>query len=186
MEVVNFFRALGKCIASALSDSSSANFEKGRRHPMGQDPSILRHVRIFNSLAELDSDSSTGHPRVIIAMPMSMEYDFARILFACMAIQLSRLRRASQPTRISQKMAHLVHHLSGHLADAAARASRRPLNLYALLPLASADSVVDAIFFFTPSLLFVFIISVVNHSPNQLNNVTHDSVLPHLPSSLTY
>ncbi|MBW0491565.1 hypothetical protein O181_031280 [Austropuccinia psidii MF-1] len=116
-EVVNFFRSLTEWMSPTLFQSSSANGKRGRRDQSDQGPLRLCHLRIFSSIEDLDSDSSTGCPRVIIAIPMSMEYGFSRILFTRMASRKGNLIVLTSPgltahtNSLENGLGYLVHQL---------------------------------------------------------------------------
>ncbi|MBW0487789.1 hypothetical protein O181_027504 [Austropuccinia psidii MF-1] len=96
-EVVTFIRSLTEWMSPALARSSLGNSKRGGRDQGDPGPFRLRHLRFFNSSEALESDSSNAQPRVIIAIPMSMDYGFSRTLFTRMAANEGNLIVLTSP-----------------------------------------------------------------------------------------
>lgn len=85
-DVVTFIRSLTEWMSPALARSSfDQNKRGGGRDQNDQGPLRLRHVRFFNSVESLETELPIGQPKVIIAVPLSLEYGFSRAMFTRMA-----------------------------------------------------------------------------------------------------
>ncbi|MBW0463570.1 hypothetical protein O181_003285 [Austropuccinia psidii MF-1] len=130
---VAFIRLLTKWMPPAFSQSSFNNSKRRRIKSSDQGLFRLRQLRIFDSIEALDSDSSIRHPRVIIAIPMSMKYEFARTLFSRMASTEGTLIVLNSPVSAlahsSEKdLGYLVHQLvtaTAHLKAKDPKASEK-------------------------------------------------------------
>lgn len=80
-DVVTFVRSLTEWMSPLAPDESQLR-PRGRDRDRDGGPLRLRHLRFFDSLDALEREVPAGHPKLILAVPVSMAYGFARTLFA--------------------------------------------------------------------------------------------------------
>ncbi|PLW56559.1 hypothetical protein PCANC_01444 [Puccinia coronata f. sp. avenae] len=84
-DVVTFIRSLTEWMSPALARSSFDQNKRGGRDQNDHGPLRLRHVRFFNSAEALEAELPIRQPKVILAVPLSMEYGFSRAMFTRLA-----------------------------------------------------------------------------------------------------
>ncbi|OAV89059.1 hypothetical protein PTTG_08562 [Puccinia triticina 1-1 BBBD Race 1] len=125
-DVVTFIRSLTEWMSPALARSSfdQNHHKRGGRDQNDQGPLRLRHIRFFNSVESLEAELPIRQPKVILAVPMSLDYGFSRTMFMRLAgvegnlIILTSLS-STQLTDLDSQSDHLLDHLASIAADAA-------------------------------------------------------------------
>ncbi|EFP74372.1 uncharacterized protein PGTG_00328 [Puccinia graminis f. sp. tritici CRL 75-36-700-3] len=142
-DVVTFIRSLTEWMSPALARSSfdQNHHKRGNRDQNDQGPLRLRHIRFFNSVEALEAELPIRQPKVILAVPLSMEYGFSRAMFTRIAgvegnlIILTSLS-SPQVTNSDTEPERLLDHLGSLAADATKQKREDPsLSSEAELPL---------------------------------------------------
>jgi len=131
--VVTFIRSLTEWMSPALARSSFDQNKRGGRDQNDQGPLRLRHVRFFNSVEALEAELPIRQPKVIIAVPLSMEYGFSRAMFARIAgvegnlIILTSLS-STQATNSETQSDRLLDRLASMAAGASKQEREDPMS----------------------------------------------------------
>ncbi|KAH9467022.1 hypothetical protein Pst134EA_000848 [Puccinia striiformis f. sp. tritici] len=102
-DVVTFIRSLTEWMSPALARSSFDQNKRGGRDQNDQGPLRLRHIRFFNSIEALEAELPIRQPKVILAVPLSMEYGFSRAMFTRIAGVEGNLILLTSPPSTTQE-----------------------------------------------------------------------------------
>lgn len=125
-DVVTFIRSLTEWMSPTLARSSFDQNKRGGRDQNDQAPLRFRHLRFFNSIEALTAELPPFQSKVIIAVPLSLDYGFSRTLFTRMALVPGNLIVLTSSTSTQSIDSETVPcHLADQLASIAAKTARQ-------------------------------------------------------------